>query len=51
MSTAQGGGQPGPPPRIGVLVSGGAPNLHLAAGALCARTDVRPADRVIEELR
>jgi predicted acylesterase/phospholipase RssA len=24
------------PSRIGVLVSGGAPNLHLAAGALCA---------------
>ncbi len=25
-----------PPPRIGVIVSGGAPTLHLAAGALCA---------------
>jgi NTE family protein len=24
------------PPRLGVLASGGAPNLHLAAGALCA---------------
>ena len=35
MSTVQPGPQSAPG-GIGVLVSGGAPNLHLAAGALCA---------------
>jgi hypothetical protein len=35
MSTVQTGPPPAPR-RLGVLVSGGAPNLHLAAGALCA---------------
>jgi hypothetical protein len=36
MSAGQAGQPSAPPLRIGVLVSGGAPNLHLAAGALCA---------------
>jgi len=36
MSTVQVGEQSAQRSRIGVLVSGGAPNLHLAAGALCA---------------
>src|SRR5262249_42965480 len=36
MSTVQAGAQSAQRPRMGVLVSGGAPNLHLAAGALCA---------------
>jgi hypothetical protein len=44
MSTAQAAGQS---PTIGVLVSGGAPNLHLAAGALCAFHDCKISFKVI----
>jgi predicted acylesterase/phospholipase RssA len=36
MNTIQAGEQSARATKMGVLVSGGAPNLHLAAGALCA---------------